>query len=418
MALRALTPGKAAFCSECGADAPPEAETCSNCHEPFQGYIDAVLCPLCAAVNHSNAGECSRCAAKFPTAAKTERGREPPNSAKAEEAFLRRILQLSREKAKARSGQPAASEVAAPEPRPRTKEVPAGGLEEALWKLSAPFSQLLEARRKRLEQIEVLIERADARIRKLEGTTDPVEVRKREGLKRQIKELLLEKEDILRLEEGLVELERTYRNVLRMQEEELTAREASLRSRLDAFRHELENRERVFGQMRERETDIARREEEFRRLINRLHEREKELDQREELLREKAHLLDERHYALSEAEVDLERRRWEVQQKAGAPGMSAVTRVPPTITVQPSDQDIGELRSHISELEEQLEKLSEEMNGLRQERAALTTFADDVKGVMKDLDELLGELPEEKIRSFARSGKFAAYERILDRLQE
>ena len=416
MALRALTPGKAAFCSECGTEALPEAETCSNCHEPFQGYMDAVLCPLCAAVNQLNAAECSRCAAKLPTVAKTEQGQAPPKSA--EEAFLRRILRLSRERAKARAGQPAASEVPAQEPRPLTEDVAAGGLEEALWKLSAPFSQLLDARRKRLEQIEVLIERARAWIQKLEGTTDPIEVRERDELKRQIEELLLEKEDILRLEEGLVELERTYRNVLHMQEEELTAREASMRSRLDAFRHELENRERVFGQLRERETDIARREDEFRRLINRLHEREKELDQREELLREKARLLDERHHALSEAEVDLERRRWEVQQKVGAPATPGVTRVAPTIMVQPSDRDIGELRSHISELEEQLEKLSEDMNGLRQERAALTTFADDVKGVMKELDELLGELPEEKIRSFARSGKFAAYERILDRLKE
>jgi len=40
-----------------------------------------------------------------------------------------------------------------------------------------------------------------------------------------------------------------------------------------------------------------------------------------------------------------------------------------------------------------------------------------MKTVMKDLDELLGELPEEKIRSFVKSGRFARYEKIMDQLE-
>src|SRR5207247_267103 len=127
----------------------------------------------------------------------------------------------------------------------------------------------------------------------------------------------------------------TYRNILRLQQDELKARETSLRSRIDAFRRELESREKAFGQLKERESDVVRREDEFRRVMNRVHERQRELEKREELLREKARLLDERHHALTEGEVD----------------------------------------------------------------------------------QLLGDLPADKIEGFAKSKKFALYEKILDSLE-
>ena len=36
---------------------------------------------------------------------------------------------------------------------------------------------------------------------------------------------------------------------------------------------------------------------------------------------------------------------------------------------------------------------------------------------MKDVDELLGDLPADKIRDFAKSKQFALYEKILERLE-
>src|SRR5207247_6605375 len=113
-----------------------------------------------------------------------------------------------------------------------------------------------------------------------------------------------------------VDMETTYRNILRMQKEELKARETSLRGRISAFRHELESREKAFGQLKERESDVVRREDEFRTGMNRVHEREREIEKREELMREKARLIDERHSELSEAGVDLDGRRGEWEQKA------------------------------------------------------------------------------------------------------
>src|SRR5436309_1887959 len=154
MAQRALTPSKAAYCSECGAETPQDAASCARCGEPFEG--------------------------------------------------------------------------------------------------------MLERRKQRLEQMEALIERAQARIKTLEGSEDPEHVKEREDLKRQIETLLLEKEDILKLEEGLVDMETTYRNILRMQKEEVKARETTLRGRSSASRHELESRDEPFGQSKAREWGCVR----------------------------------------------------------------------------------------------------------------------------------------------------------------
>jgi ribosomal protein L40E/DNA repair exonuclease SbcCD ATPase subunit len=417
MALRALTPGKAAYCSDCGAGTPPDAEKCEKCGARFEGFMDAVLCPICNSVNPAETKECKKCSAKFPEIRSVDTGAKPPDSSP-EEEYLRNILRLSREKAKARVAQgPPPPPISSSQPVSMTEgDREEGDLEAYLWKLAEPFDKMIDRRKQRLGQMDTLIERARARIKTLESSTNDLEVREREELKRQIEELLLEKEDILKIEEGLVDMENTYRNILRMQQDELKAKESSLRARIEAFRMELEKRERTFGQMRERESDIVRREDEFRILMNRMHERERELEKREELLRDKGRLLDERHHAMSEAEVDLERRRWALEQRAsteGAPVKGSETM----ITVGPAQQEMTDLKARMTQMEEQLEKLQAEKAELANEQKSLQEFRDTIKNVMKDLDELLGELPDEKIRRFAKSDRFATYEKVMDQLE-
>jgi DNA repair exonuclease SbcCD ATPase subunit/ribosomal protein L40E len=415
MAQRALTPGNAAHCSECGAETTPDAAACARCEQPFEGSIQAVFCPICNSLNPAESRECRNCSAKFPEAGAIPPPGPAPSEASPEEEYLRRILQLSRQKAKSRilEGVPEPESKAGSEPASLLEGGGEGDWEESLWKLSEPFDRMLERRKRRLEQMDTLIDRARSRIKGLEATHNPLEVRERDELKRQIEELLLEKEDILKLEEGLVNMENTYRNVLRMQQDELKARESSLRSRINAFRHELESREKTFGQLKERESDIVRREDDFRVLMNRVHERERDLEKREELLREKARLLDERHHGLSEAEVDLERKRWELQQKGSG-------KDPPkgeSVYTVRSDSDLADLKGRMVQLEEQMERAVGERNELIEQQKELLGLRDDLKVVMKDLDELLGDLPADKIRDFAKSEKYTLYEKILERLE-
>ncbi len=419
MALRALTPGKAAYCSDCGAETLPDAATCPKCGAAFEGFMDAVLCPICNSVNPAGTKECRKCSAKFPEVQTVDLISKPADSTP-EEEYLRNILRLSREKARARGATqvPASltESAASPEPASLTEgDRVEGDLETVLWRLSEPFDKMLDRRKQRLEQMDTLIERARTRIKVLEDSTNEIEAREREELKRQIEELLLEKEDILKIEEGLVDMENTYRNILRMQQEELKTKETSLRARVEAFRQELEKRERTYGQIRERESDIVRREDEFRLLMNRVHERQRELDKREELMRDKARLLDERHHTLSEAEVDLERRRWALEQKAteiasGKPGET-------TITLGPSQQEFTDLKTRMIQMEEQMEKVQAEKAELATEQREMKEFRETVKAVMKDLDDLLAELPQDRIKKFAKSDAFASYEKVMDDLE-
>src|SRR3989442_991656 len=68
MALRALTPSGAAYCSECGADALEGGDRCTSCKRPFEGVLEAVRCPFCGAILFRNASECYHCGRKVPAA--------------------------------------------------------------------------------------------------------------------------------------------------------------------------------------------------------------------------------------------------------------------------------------------------------------------------------------------------------------
>src|SRR2546427_823025 len=246
----------------------------------------------------------------------------PPNQESPEEEYLRRILQLSREKARSRGapgGEPGAEPASLLE-----ADRAEGEMEESLWKLAEPFDRMLERRKQRLEQMEELIEQAQARIKTLAGSENPDDIRERDELKR-------------------------------------------------------------------------------------------EIEKREELMREKARLLDERHHALSEAEVDLERRRWDLEQKSSA--ARAASKDEPTPVTIKSDQELGALQSRMIQLEEQMERLMEERNQLMEQQKELLNLKGELKVVMKDIDELLGDLPKDKIRKFAKSEKFALYEKLLEQLQ-
>jgi len=118
---------------------------------------------------------------------------------------------------------------------------------------------------------------------------------------------------------------------------------------------------------------------------------------------------------VSEAELDIQRRRWELEQK-GSAGRDASRREPTTVTIQ-SNQELAEMKSRLVQLEEQMERLMEERNALMQQQKELLGLKDELKVVMKDVDELLGDLPPDKIKKFAKSEKYARYEEILDRLQ-
>jgi DNA repair exonuclease SbcCD ATPase subunit len=386
MALRALTPSGAAYCSECGADAPGAEERCAKCNRRFEGVLEAVRCTFCAAILFRNATECYHCGHKVP----------PAEAKSTEEGFFEKLLDSTRQ---AEGGEAAAWAQPAPDSKPAE-----GGPPSPVFHLPEPFQRILLSRKKRIEQMDALVARARRRIRMLEASNNPVEVRERGELKRQVEEILVEREDILRIEEGIGEMERVYRNILQLQQSQLRDREDSLKSRVDAFQKELERREQEKEEIKRREADLNRREDEFRSLMDRLHEREHDLDSRETRLGDRIASLEEKSGKLAAMEDTLRKRTRITQGRGGSDA----------ITIQAPDAEVGDLQLRLTDLEEQMEKVTDEKNRLQTQQSELSAYRDDVKAVLKILDELLAKLPEEEIKKFAKSKDFSAYEKVLE----
>ena len=124
MALRALTPSGAAYCSECGADAPESGERCEKCGRTFEGVLEAVRCPFCAAILFRNATECYHCGRKIPAS----------DIEASEEAYFEKLLGSPREALGAG-------------PAPAKGEA---GEDSVVFRLSEPFQGILLNRKKRL----------------------------------------------------------------------------------------------------------------------------------------------------------------------------------------------------------------------------------------------------------------------------
>ena len=386
MALRALTPSGAAYCSECGADAPETGERCAKCGRPFEGILEAVRCPFCAAILFRNATECYHCGRKVPSG----------EAEASEESYFEKLLDSTRQAL--RSGEPGTGGGAPPSPSGE-----ASG-DSVAFRLSEPFQRILLNRKKRIEQMDALVARARRRIRMLESSNNAIEIREREELKRQVEEILVEREDIIKIEEGMVEMERIYRNILDLQQSQLRDREESLKGRMEAFHKELERREQEKAQIKEREADLNRREGEFRSMLDRLRERERDLEGRETRLSETIKALEDRTRQVASKEDDVRKRAQIADLRGGRA----------EITIQASGTELRDLQLRITDLEEQMERIVEEKNRLKEEHDRLSKVHEDVKSVLKVLDELLEKLPEAEIKKFAKSKEFSAYEKVLD----
>ncbi len=386
MALRALTPSGAAYCSECGADAPEAGDRCTKCSRPFEGVLEAVRCPFCAAILFRNAAECYHCGRKAPSG----------EAEASEESYFEKLLDSTRQALGTGEGG-----------SPGGGTAPASGeasQDSPVFRLSEPFQRILLNRKKRIEQMDALVARARRRIRMLEASNNPIEIREREELKRQVQEILVEREDIIKIEEGIVEMERIYRNILQLQQSQLRDREDALKGRMEAFRKELERREHEKAEIREHEADLNRREDEFRSMLDRLRERERDLEGREARLSDMIKALEDRTRRIATKEDEVRKRTQAAQIRGG----------PAEITIQTSDTELRDLQLRITELEEQMERVVDEKNKLGERHERLSALHEDVKGVLKILDDLLEKLPEAEIKKFAKSKDFSAYEKILD----
>lgn len=278
---------------------------------------------------------------------------------------------------------------------------------ESLWKLSEPFEQVVASRRKRLEQMDRLIAGARRRIRELEESELPEEVREREELKKQLAQVLQERDEILKIEYGITEMERIYRNIITLQQKELKTKEEALKSRLDGFRKEMKVREDELRELADREKGVVDRE----RLVE---DREKAIASRLAAIgsqdRRPAPEPPARH-----VEADgVTRAEWLAAQQEIQESLLNIRDA--DTGMLPRASTVRDLQVRVNELEESIEKAVEERTRTARQLDELGTLQEEARQVLKVLDDLLGQLPDKLIREFARSEAFERYERLMKRL--
>ncbi len=235
-------------------------------------------------------------------------------------------------------------------------------------------------------------------------------MREREELKRQVQDVLLERDEILKIEFGITEMERIYRNIITMQQKELRTKEEALKARLEGFRKEIGMRDEERQVLADREAELERREADLTAKIAEFEARLTSIGPRSPPDRSPA-----------EPGGDagdgggVTREQWLAAQKEIQDALLKLRGTEGEI-VLPTAGNVRDLRMRLTELEESLEKITDEKGQLEAEIGVLRTSEDHLRDVLREVDELLAKLPDSEIRKFARSEAFKKYERLMDRL--
>ncbi|MFQ6127694.1 MAG: hypothetical protein ACE5QW_02165 [Thermoplasmata archaeon] len=359
------------YCSFCGAEVREEEISCSSCGSDFRDEFEAFRCPSCLSLLQTGLNECPNCGATIePLDIEI-----PREDRKQEEDFLRELVESTS----------------------------LADTSHRIWELAEPFQKVIRLRRKKLEQMNALLESAQRRIHELESSTSEVEIMEKAELERQVAQLSEERNEILEIERGIIEMEKIYRNLLSLQETELKRKEDNLKLRLEVFKKEIERRDKEKKRLLERESSLE--------------ERETSLDQRDEELRKKEEALERR---IEEVERTEQRIAEEVEARLADSGKSTEQQLSKLRDVADQDYLREEeekrkyLKRRIEELKNEMARMVKAKEVLEEQNRQLSDQNHEVKHVLKKLDSLLGELPDNVIQQFAKSKDFEKYEKVLE----
>ena len=410
MAVRAVTPSKEVYCSSCSARASLADDSCPICGADFTGTADGRLCASCQAVVSISSDKCEKCGQKI----------QPTEHIPGlnEEELLRRMLQWRGmvdlvAKPPADGKGPVAPGTAQTNQDGSPQKPQAPDTSTILWQLFEPLEKVLRYRKNRLEQVDLLITEARKRIGTLENSKDPDLQRERWRLKAWVDEILAERNDLTTIEESMMDMERTYRNIISMQQAELHTKEESIRARLNSFRSEIERIEKEKVSITEKEGEIKRKEDELRKILGKISEKEEELAQLEDRLKDRATEAANQAAELAEMQKQIDKEKWMAEQRRLQTDILTMRKKELASEVEP--QELAAVKSRVNELEEHLRELNAERERMAREGEEAKTFLADVSKLLKTLDDLLGQLPPEVIKKFAKGREFQVYERVLEK---
>ncbi|MCK4442912.1 MAG: hypothetical protein KAW09_00100 [Thermoplasmata archaeon] len=392
------------YCSNCNAEVEGVAIECPSCGLSFDHDRDAILCPSCAVPNLPGSISCLKCGKLLDTSASDKPVvKEPPKE-----------VQASPSPPEPPPAEEDEQEVVDEEKKKQDMEE-AQRRTQSLWELSEPFEKVIRSRRRRLAKINYLLERTKEKLEELEESHSSDDEGERDRLRRQIGEIMGEKEEIVNIEEGIAEMERIYRNLLALQESELKKKQEALQDRLESFEGKIEEWNKERNGLKTREHDVKTRENEILRKISEIERRELDIVKREKELKEKMREL--RKEELDTIKMKLTKDPSAASRKGWVDeGDGTQAKVVPVDSSGPT-KDEEEINRKIAELEEEVTKAADEREKLKIANEEISKNRKDVKRILKILDDLLEKLPDQEIKRFVDSEDFKLYEKVLEKFE-
>lgn len=428
LASRGVTRTGENYCMSCFQLLEAEVSRCPGCLSELTEEVKAFLCPKCSQVIALGTPACPKCGLRFKVKAVAAPDRtkddqflvkliEWGGTPKPEETLVQPTAPLAKTSATSPSAEPAAS-VKPPERLKRLAE-----LKESVIELMQNRSQMLERMQRRIEAEKARL----AQISVMEGGSATAE-----EIEKEIVALADEMADITMLQAHMEALSDQITDLMGSVEIGEETRERGLAAK--ALRMKLEAKEKELAELKAREEQLAAKEQMVDRKIQAYAQKKKQLDMQEEELKSRLAKLEEERAELERLRAAAAGARTESEREEAASAWreererlrkmveglrSSIIRhrtgeAPTEAEIEAAEGDLG---TAISDLEAQIADLIMEKVELQKKISEATFVDEDLRRLLKVLDQLLGQLPEEVIDRFSKSDDFALYEKMLDRLK-
>jgi len=391
----------------------------------FTDEVVAFQCPKCRRAMKIGSEQCPQCGQKFKL--KSVRAPPPPPTDVEDERLLKKLIVMERMVPKPVPSVVEKPSESPPSPQPAPPPQRSPKLER-LEMLKKSIEELVASRAQMLGNMETRLEEEKKRLASISEIKD--EANASTQAEAQIMSLADEMADMTMLQAHMEALSEEISDLMTSSELGLseTARERGLAAK--ALRTRLEHREKELEELRARESQLASREEMVDRKIKAYAQKKKDLDDAEAALNSRLKAVEAERTQLdglraaaskasdASAARAVESRWTEEKAKLGKriAGLHIVLAGPgeggAVAEISAAEQDVDRL---ISDLESKLRAVVEEKKAVEQRMLAASAVDEDLRKLLKVLDQMLGQLPAEIIEKFSKSSDFELYEKVLDK---
>ncbi len=420
MASKGITRSGEAYCLACHQVVEREAARCEGCLSELTDEVKAFACPKCKTVMALGDPQCPTCGLKFKV-----RARRPKEPAK-DDQLLMKLIEWG-EKGSEKTARPA--ENTAAEAQAQRSPAEAERFRK-LTDLKESIKELMANRSEMLERMEARLEQQKSRLAQISEAKDSASAA--EQIEADIMSLADEMADITMLQAHMDALSDEISSLMESVDVSASVKERGLAAR--ALRKKLESKEREVDELREREQLLIKREEMVDRKIQAYAQKKKQLDDIEEDLKARLSRLEADREELERLKAEAEGARtdsdreaaaaqWEETRKTVARRLLSLRstiefhRTGKETTKEEIESAEVDLDEAISHVEQQLGALILEKIEVQTDMQEAALVDEDLRRLLKVLDQMLGQLPEDAIDRFSNSEDFSLYERVLDRFK-